>query len=187
MDDIAFRLLQEAKLLILLTVQSLLSISLKSKDSLRFRKERFVVINCYEILGIRKNATASEIKRAYRQKAKLYHPDSSKKEDTEKFRLLVQAYEILSDARQRSIFDESFFNKFHFKKENYETFDYYKWLSERHDDESRAKLIIFDLMHGREDEAVSEYKSMCMNHAGFSLKHWFTREDFMDFEPSLMT
>ena len=139
------------------------------------------MINCYEILGIRRNATASEIKRAYRQKAKLYHPDSSKKEDTEKFRLLVQAYEILSDARQRSIFDESFFNKFHFKKENYETFDYYKWLSERHDDESRAKLIIFDLMHGREDEAVSEYKSMCMNHAGFSLKHWFTREDFMDF------
>ncbi len=79
------------------------------------------MINCYEILGIRRNATAAEIKRAYRQKAKLYHPDSSKKEDTEKFRLLVQAYEILSDARQRSIFDESFFNKFHFKKENYET------------------------------------------------------------------
>ena len=44
-----------------------------------------------------------------------------------------------------------------------------------------TKLIFFDLMHNREDEAVAEFKQMNMSCVGFSLKKWFTREDFMDF------
>jgi hypothetical protein len=36
-------------------------------------------------------------------------------------------------------------------------------------------------MHNREDEAVAEFKRMSMNHAGFRLAKWFTREDFMDY------
>ena len=36
-------------------------------------------------------------------------------------------------------------------------------------------------MHQKEDEAVAEFKRMQMNHADFSLKKWFTREDFMDY------
>ena len=67
------------------------------------------MINCYEILGVRQDATAAEIKKAYRTKAKLLHPDATKSSDSEDFRRLVKAYEILSDQRQRSIFDDSFF------------------------------------------------------------------------------
>lgn len=139
------------------------------------------MINCYEILGVRQNATAAEIKKAYRQKAKLLHPDATKLETSDEFNTLVRAYEILSDQRQRSIFDDSFYTRNVYRKNGYETFDYYKWLSARTDEESRAKLIFFDLMHQREDEAVAEFKRMSMEHAGFSLKHWFTREDFMDY------
>lgn len=139
------------------------------------------MINCYEILGVRQGATAAEIKKAYRQKAKLLHPDATKTESSEEFRTLVRAYEILSDQRQRSIFDESFCTRNAYRKNNYESFDYYEWLSARTDEESRAKLIFFELMHEREDEAVAEFKRMSMEHAGFSLKHWFTREDFMDY------
>jgi hypothetical protein len=51
----------------------------------------------------------------------------------------------------------------------------------REDEESRSKLIFFDLMHGREDEAVEEFKRMSMNHSSFRLAKWFTREDFMDY------
>ena len=36
-------------------------------------------------------------------------------------------------------------------------------------------------MHQKEDEAVAEFKRMQTNHADFSLKKWFTREDFMDY------
>lgn len=139
------------------------------------------MINCYQVLGVRQDATAAEIKKAYRTKAKLLHPDAAQTTDTKKFQELVKAYEILSDQRQRSIFDESFCTRNAYTKNTQSSFDYYTWLSARTDEESRAKLIFFDLMHNREDEAVEEFKRMSMNHAGFSLKHWSTREDFMDY------
>ncbi len=136
----------------------------------------------YKVLGVRPDSTAAEIKRAYRLKAKLLHPDVSNAESTEKFRELVRAYEILSDAKQRSIFDESFFIRRGSKAyRSTSSFDYRKWLEARTDEESRSKLIFFDLMHNREDDAVSEFKKMSMNHAGFRLARWFTREDFMDY------
>lgn len=138
--------------------------------------------DCYKILGVRPNATAAEIKRAYRTKAKLLHPDSSRSETSEEFRRLVKAYEILSDAKQRSLFDESFTMRHHsHSRHSSESFDYRKWLLSREDEESRSKLIFFDLMHNREDEAVAEFKRMSMNHAAFRLAKWFTREDFMDY------
>lgn len=139
------------------------------------------MINCYQVLGVRKDATAAEIKRAYRAKAKLLHPDKNSTHDSEEFKKLVQAYEILSDEKQRSIFDSSFFTRYSMRREKGRTFDYRTWLLERQDYESRAKLIFFDLMHHREDEAVQEFKRMSMNHMDFSLKKWFTREDFMDY------
>ncbi len=139
------------------------------------------MINCYKILGVRKDATAAEIKRAYRQKAKLLHPDVNRSDSSAEFQELVQAYEILSDQRQRSIFNESFETRGAYTKNSVSSFDYYKWLSARTDEESRAKLIFFNLMHEREDEAVAEFKRMNMTHANFNLKYWFSREDFMDY------
>ena len=125
----------------------------------------------YKILGVRQNATLSEIKRAYREKAKLLHPDLTGDVTLRpEFEKVVTAYRVLSDLRQRSIFDESFFMRFGRKQSKTETFDYYKWLSERDDEESRSKLIFYTLMHQKEDEAVAEFKRMQMNHADFSLK-----------------
>lgn len=138
--------------------------------------------NFYEVLGVRPNATVSEIRRAYREKVKLLHPDTSGNPATaDDFNRVVQAYEVLSDVRSRSIFDESYFTRQHFKSSSKDAFNYRKWLLARHDDESRAKLIFFDLMHQREDDAVAEFKNMNMSRAGFSLKRWFTKENFMDY------
>ena len=136
----------------------------------------------YKVLGVRPNATLAEIKRAYREKAKLLHPDLTG--DTtrrDEFNEVVQAYRVLSDVRQRSIFDESFFIRIKRSYKSADTFNYYEWLKAREDEESRAKLIFYTLMHQKEDEAVVEFKRMQMNHADFSLKKWFTREDFMDY------
>lgn len=136
----------------------------------------------YKILGVRPNATLAEIKRAYREKAKLLHPDlTGDATRRDEFNEVVQAYRVLSDVRQRSIFDESFFIKIKRSHKHADTFNYYDWLSAREDEESRAKLIFYTLMHQKEDEAVAEFKRMQMNHADFSLKKWFTREDFMDY------
>ncbi|MCR4900598.1 MAG: DnaJ domain-containing protein [Treponema sp.] len=136
----------------------------------------------YKVLGVRQDATLAEIKRAYREKVKNLHPDLSGSSKThEEFNDVVHAYRVLSDARQRSIFDEGFFVRMKKNVRKADQFDYYKWLSEREDNESRAKLIFYTLMHNKEDEAVEEFKRMQMNHADFTLKNYFTREDFMDY------
>ena len=136
----------------------------------------------YKILGVRKEATLAEIKRAYREKVKNLHPDLTGDVTLkDEFNEVVHAYRVLADAHQRSLFDESFFIKIRKNARNADEFDYYKWLSARDDYESRAKLIFYTLMHNKEDEAVAEFKRMQMNHADFSLKDYFTREDFMDY------
>jgi molecular chaperone DnaJ len=62
----------------------------------------------YEVLGVQKNATEEEIKKAYRQKAIQYHPDKNpgNKEAEEKFKEAAEAYDTLSDANKRARYDK---------------------------------------------------------------------------------
>ncbi|MCZ8355813.1 MAG: molecular chaperone DnaJ [Cyclobacteriaceae bacterium] len=61
----------------------------------------------YEILGVAKNATADEIKKAYRKVAIQYHPDKNpgNKEAEEKFKEAAEAYEVLSNQDKRAQYD----------------------------------------------------------------------------------
>lgn len=61
----------------------------------------------YEVLGVQKNATADELKKAYRRLAMKYHPDRNpdSKEAEEKFKEANEAYEMLSDADKRAAYD----------------------------------------------------------------------------------
>ena len=62
----------------------------------------------YEVLGVDRNATLDEIKKAYRKKAIQYHPDKNpgNKEAEEKFKEAAEAYSVLSDADKRSRYDK---------------------------------------------------------------------------------
>lgn len=60
----------------------------------------------YEILGVKRDATASEIKSAYRKLARKYHPDVNKTKEAEsKFKDINEAYEVLGDNAKRQRYD----------------------------------------------------------------------------------
>ena len=61
----------------------------------------------YEVLGVSKNATADEIKKAYRQKAIQFHPDRNPgdKDAEEKFKEAAEAYDVLSNEEKRQRYD----------------------------------------------------------------------------------
>ena len=61
----------------------------------------------YKIMGVDRDASADEIKRAYRKLARKYHPDVSDEPDAEdKFQELQEAYEVLKDPEKRKAYDE---------------------------------------------------------------------------------
>jgi curved DNA-binding protein CbpA len=63
--------------------------------------------NPYKTLGVSQNADQKEIRAAYRNLAKKYHPDTGAGSSAERFRAVQDAYDLLSDTRKRREYDRS--------------------------------------------------------------------------------
>ena len=129
--------------------------------------------NHYELLGIEQGASASSIKKAYREKAKQLHPDIAGQSAAEAMRKLIGAYEVLSDPQRRFEYDRAYAR---FVKNR--GFDYRTWLNERGDPASQAKLVFFELLHLEEERAIAIWRE---NGAlDFQMEKYLDREDWMD-------
>lgn len=63
--------------------------------------------NHYKTLGIERSATPEEVKKAYFEMAKKYHPDSGDESEVRKFHEVAEAYKVLSDKDSRKVYDLS--------------------------------------------------------------------------------
>jgi tetratricopeptide (TPR) repeat protein len=132
------------------------------------------VENQYSILGVGENASAAEIKKAFREKAKRLHPDLSGGKDVQAMQRLLAAYEILSNRQRRLDYDRAFRSA-----KDRKTFNYRDYLEENIDKpEFQAQLVIFDLLHFEEESAIELWRSI--GGTEFPLEQYLGREDWMD-------
>jgi tetratricopeptide (TPR) repeat protein len=130
--------------------------------------------NYYSLLAVKQNASTQEIKRAFREKAKLLHPDIAGKTAEEAMRKLLTAYEVLSDRDRRYEYDRAY-SRFVRKID----FNYRSWLRERSNDpSSQAKLVFFELLHLEEDAAIAVWDRN--GGLDFAMERYLDREDWMD-------
>jgi tetratricopeptide (TPR) repeat protein len=132
------------------------------------------VENYYSLFGVKQNASADEIKKAFRNMAKKNHPDVVGMGKESLMRKLLAAYEILSDPKRREQYDISYarFVKHH-------DFDYRTFLKEKTDDPfSLAKLIFYYFLHLEDDEAIEVWEAQ--GGLDFPLEKYLDREDWMD-------
>jgi curved DNA-binding protein CbpA len=143
------------------------------------------VENYYDILGIPAEAGTKDVKSAFRRLAKKHHPDtaaagrrSSTRASEAAMRLILEAYRILSDPERRRIYDRGLRRR----AAEEGGFDYRLFLKARaNDPESQAKLVVFDLLHGLEDEAIEVYER-ARTFEDFRLERYLERGEAMDAE-----
>jgi curved DNA-binding protein CbpA len=141
----------------------------------------------YSVLGVPYEAGSREVKSAFRRRAKQQHPDLRGEQGSRAagaraadaaMRLLLEAYRVLSDPEKRRAYDRSIRRR----EAEEGGFDYRLFLKARlHDPESQAKLIVFDLLHDFEDEALEVFeRSKCFD--DFRLERYLERGEAMDAE-----
>jgi curved DNA-binding protein CbpA len=139
----------------------------------------------YQILGIHPRSTTDDVKRSFRKRAKQLHPDvraevSSLEEalnPNDEMRILLKAYEILSNPRKRLAYDRIRRQQILAGRKR---FDFREYLRSRSDDlTSQSRLLFYDLLNSRSQEALILYERL-LDHPRFRLERYLEWEDYMD-------
>ncbi|MFW6368255.1 MAG: J domain-containing protein [Spirochaetota bacterium] len=132
----------------------------------------------YDILNVEANCSQEEIKRAFRKRAKELHPDVHNGDgnvSVDEMRNVLKAYETLGNPARRALYDRT-----HYIVHEKYRFDYREFLkAQKTNLKSQSKLIFFDLLHSREDDAIELFARLC-EYRDFDLRDHLDREDYMD-------
>jgi curved DNA-binding protein CbpA len=130
----------------------------------------------YRILGVERGCSIPQIKRAFRARAKTFHPDLDHSGSNEyRMRVLITAYRVLSDPEKRQEYD-----RLSARLDRRYEFNYRDYLRrQKGDSRSMAKLIFYDLLHGYEREALDLFEALSRS-SSFRLAKYLDREDHMD-------
>ena len=137
------------------------------------------MVNYYEILDLELGCSPREVKRSFRKKAKELHPDlkySHIRHSEEQMRILLTAYEVLSNPNKRTDYDRAFSLRNTRSKFNYR--EYLRKID--HDLFSQAKLIFYDLLNSNDNEALELYQQLTSTREDFNLEYLLGHEDYMD-------
>ena len=136
----------------------------------------------YQILGIGRDATAPEIKRAFRRLAKRYHPDKNPEEIVfaeQMFREVCRAYNTLRDIKQKSDYDRTLQT---IERQRKAREAYLEKLSKLNQNYAKLELLLEALLHQNYETGVSLYEQLCHNNQETG-KEWRI-DDFLSYEES---
>ncbi len=124
----------------------------------------------WDVLEIKPGSSKDEIRKAFRAKIKKVHPDKATptEHSAQEAARLIEAYKVL-------LSDSLYFTS----ERTYKEFNYREFLLERNDNRSKAKLVLYDLLKNREDEAIALYLDTELLCPGFILKY-LDRDDSLD-------
>ena len=136
----------------------------------------------YQILEIERDATAREIKGAFRKLAKRYHPDKNPERIAfaeHKFREVRIAYNTLYDAKQKSDYDRTL-QTIERQRKARET--YLEKLSQLDENATKLELLLEALLHQNYKTGISLYEQLCHSNEAEG-KAWHI-DDFLSYEES---
>lgn len=100
-------------------------------------------VDYYEVLQISPNADQETVHRVYRVQAQRFHPDNQETGDATKFRLIAEAYQILSDPARRSSYDTEHRNSRHQEKRDQYTANPASTLADEHKKRHEILTILY--------------------------------------------
>ena len=136
----------------------------------------------YQILEIGRDATAREIKGAFRKLAKRYHPDKNPERidfAEHKFREIRRAYNTLGDAKQKADYDQTLRR---IERQQKAREAYLEKLSKLDQNATKLELLLEALLHQNYETGISLYEQLCHSNEAVG-KAWHI-DDFLSYEES---
>ena len=136
------------------------------------------MIDYYAVLMVEEHAGERQLRSAFRRMAKKYHPDLNSHRRAwahRQMKKLLAAYAVLADEAKRAAYDKKLDSYRNSRRDLFR-----ERLAANDDPESRARLILYDLLNDKPNEAVDRYETTFLLDAEFDVADFLAPRDWMD-------